>query len=628
MTVLLVAINAKYIHSNLGVYSLKAYGDKVLAEMGRGDGKIQIEIGEYTINHQMDDILQDIYKRKPDVVGFSCYIWNITYVRRLVRNLVKVLPGVKIWLGGPEVSYGAEEILEAEPAITGIMVGEGEETFSRLVQYYGCQEEGSTKLSGGQGLKKSWDKGENGVQGDLESGTGLETVAGIVFRQRSGQIKAAPPGPLLLLDEIPFPYKDTEGMEHRIIYYESSRGCPFSCTYCLSSIDKTVRFRSLEMVEKELEFFLDKKVPQVKFVDRTFNCKKSHCLAIWKFLLNHDNGITNFHFEISADLIDEEQLDVLKQMRPGFIQLEIGVQTVNPRTISEIRRKTDLERLEKAVGIIRRFGTIHQHLDLIAGLPYEDFSSFCRSFDRVYRMGPHQLQLGFLKVLKGSYMAKAAGDYGLCCHEEPPYEVLSTRWLSYREIVKLKMAGSMVEVYHNSCQFVYTLKEMARRWESPCAMFLDIGEYYERRGLAGLSHSRLARYEILYDFLKEADPGRTESYQDLLMYDLYLRENVKSRPAFALDQSRYKAAVREFFVNEDKNPVYLKGYEGYDSRQMSKMAHIEVMSDGRMVLFDYRHRDPLSHNAKAVTVGYVQTCLSGNEKELTEKGENRSCINR
>ena len=518
MKILLAAINAKYIHSNLGVYSLKAYADR-----GRSFEERQrcpVEIGEYTINHQMDRILRDIYKRKPDFVGFSCYIWNIQYVRQLVRNLAKVLPETVIWLGGPEVSYDGEKILEEEPAAAGVMLGEGEETFLELIHYY-----------------------------------------------------------------------------------ESSRGCPYSCSYCLSSIEKTVRFRGLPLVKRELDFFLKNRARQVKFVDRTFNCDREHCLEIWKYILDHDNGVTNFHFEISADLINDKQLDIMRQMRPGLIQLEIGVQTANPAAVREIRRIMDLERLEQTVGKIREYGNIHQHLDLIAGLPFEDMDSFRLSFDRVYRMRPDQLQLGFLKVLKGSHMAEMAEEYGLNFHQEPPYEVLSTKWLDYGQILELKAVEEMTEVYYNSGQFRFTLREMEKGWQSPYEMFRALGDYYGEQGLMELNHSRLARYEILWDFLGQQDPDRRETYRDLLMVDLYLRENIKSRPGFARDQSRYKTWIRDFFMEEYKDPRYLKGYDGYDNRQMSKMAHVEAMRDGRLVLFDYRNRDPLSHNAKAVEVG-------------------------
>ena len=624
MKFLLVAINAKYIHSNLGIYSLKAYAEKELrkkkkaalagpgeivsgaAEAGAqgaerssdgavvtetqsvagvSSGQVQVEIAEYTINHQMDQILQDIYRRKPDVIGFSCYIWNIQYIRPFLKDIPKVLPDVKIWMGGPEVYYRAESFLKEEPTVTGVMVGEGEATLAELAEVYGEAEAAS----------------KAGI-GSYHMDAHLEQVRGIVFRKASGEILRTLARPLLPMDEIPFSYNNLEGMEHRIIYYESSRGCPYSCSYCLSSIDKTVRFRSLDLVMKELDYFLERKVPQVKFVDRTFNCKKSHALAIWRYLLEHDNGVTNFHFEISADLIDEEELEVMEQMRPGLIQLEIGVQTTNPDTITEIRRKMNLDRLKQVVDKINGFHNIHQHLDLIVGLPYENYERFCQSFDDVYWMRPEQLQLGFLKVLTGSYMAEKTQDYGLLYHQEPPYEVLATKWLDYGQVLRLKAVEDMVEVHYNSGQYTETLREMEQHWASPYAMFEALADYYERLGYTGIAINRLTRYEILFGFLQETEPEKTERYRDLLTYDLYLRENIKSRPAFLRDESPWKTLRREFFQGEEKEPKYLKGYEGYDSRQMAKMAHLEVFGDGRVVVFDYKNRDPLTYNAKAFLI--------------------------
>ncbi len=565
MKILLTAINTKYIHSNLGIYSLRAYAVHRMKKVYGSREVCNIEIGEYTINHQMDLILQDIYKRKPEVIGFSCYIWNIMYVRQLIHDLPKVLPGVNIWLGGPEVSYCAEEILRQEPAVQGVMVGEGEAVFAQLVEY--CIES---------------------MPGTADFYRKLESLRGFAYRDASGVLKAAAPGPLLSMDEIPFPYESLEGLEHRILYYESSRGCPYSCSYCLSSIDKTVRFRSPELVKKELDFFLEHQVPQVKFVDRTFNCNKSHALAIWNYILEHDNGVTNFHFEISADLLEKEELALMKKMRPGLIQLEIGVQTTSQRTIREIHRRMDLEKLREAVYQIRSGRNIHQHLDLIAGLPYESFERFRKSFDEVYMMRPDQLQLGFLKLLTGSHMAEKVKEYGILYHEGPPYEVISTNWLDYGQILRLKAVEEMVEVYYNSGQFQAVLGEMEKLWASPYAMFEELAGYYEKKRLTGLSHSRMARYEILFDFLTERDPGHLERYRDLLMYDLYLRENVKSRPSFARDLTPFKKQIREFFQKEE---IIRQG------------AHIEVMGDGKMVLFDYRKRDPLSHNAMAVILG-------------------------
>ncbi len=569
MKFLLAAVNAKYIHSNLGIYSLMEYAK----EKTKGQPGIQIEIGEYTINHQMETILKDIYLRKPDVVGFSCYIWNISYVLEIVRDLHKVLPDTDIWLGGPEVSYDAGQVLKQEPDVLGIMMGEGEETYADLVCAYS--------------------RGERSFAG----------MDGIAVRDDNGSVVEGKLRPVMDMNQIPFVYHDLKDFENRIIYYESSRGCPFSCSYCLSSIDKSVRFRDVELVKAELDFFLQNQVKQVKFVDRTFNCKKSHAIAIWKHILAHDNGITNFHFEISADLLGEEELELMSRMRPGLIQLEIGVQSTNPETISEIRRKMDLDRLRRVVDRVNGYHNIHQHLDLIAGLPYEGLERFKQSFDDVYSMRPEQLQLGFLKVLKGSYMQEMVSEYGLLYKSEPPYEVLSTRWLGYDDVLRLKAVEEMVEVYYNSGQFQNTLKRLEEKMGSPYHMYEAVALYYEERGLSEISLNRLARYEVLYDFICEEAKKRgfedlTEEFRDLLVYDLYLRENVKSRPSFARDQGEIKTQIRDFFIREAREFKYLKEYEGYDSRQISKMAHIEGMADGMMVLFDYKNRDPLTYNAK------------------------------
>lgn len=577
MKFLLAAINAKYIHSNPAVYSLRAFAVQQIKD-------VQVEIGEYTINHQMEDILQDIYRRKPDFVGFSCYIWNIRYALELVRDLHKVLPETEIWLGGPEVSFDAQKVLEREPEIRGIMRGEGERTFCQLAAAY------------------------------LKPFPEFSNIRGITYRGPEGEILETPPQPLLSLDELPFYYEDVSGFENRIIYYESSRGCPFSCSYCLSSIDKSVRFRSLELVKKELDFFLERKIPQVKFVDRTFNCKRDHTMGIWRHILEHDNGVTNFHFEISADLLDQEEIDLIGRMRPGLIQLEIGVQSTNPGTVIEIHRKMDLEKLKENVAKVHQFKNTHQHLDLIAGLPGEDYQSFLNSFDDVYRMCPDQLQLGFLKVLKGSFMAEQTKSYKLQYRSTPPYEVLSTGWLSYGEVIRLKQVEEMVEVYYNSGQFSYTMKKLERDMSRPVEIYLCLADFYKTRKLFGMNHSRIARYEILYRFILEElekSPEELSGYRDVLMYDLYLRENVKSRPSFASDQSPFKQQIKEFFIREGERSEWLSGYEDCDSRQLAKMAHLEAMEDGSFVLFDYKKRDPLNRNARAVRFSYERDLCEG-----------------
>ena len=589
MKVLLAAINAKYIHSNLGIYSLKTYGEKMLKEWGLAE-QAEISLAEYTINHQMEQILQDIYKRKPDVIGFSCYIWNISYVKMILADIKKVLPDVKIWAGGPEVSYHGEAFLKEEPAVDLVMMGEGEITFAHFLKA-------------------------------LLEGEDLKQVPGLMVRNADGTFTNTGFRQVMDMSQIPFPYAfmDMKELEHRIIYYESSRGCPFSCAYCLSSIDKKLRFRSLDLVLPELEWFLQAKVPQVKFVDRTFNCKKSHAMAIWQYIRDHDNGVTNFHFEIAADLLDKDELDLLSTMRPGLVQLEIGVQSTNEKTLETIRRKTDIEEIRQITATINSWHNIHQHLDLIVGLPWEDLKRFKQSFNDVYEMEPEQLQLGFLKVLKGSYMEELIPDCDLLYSAAPPYEVLCTKWLSYGDVLELKDIEEMTEVHYNSRQFTCTLKELEKEFDTPYEMFSFMAGYYNKNHLFGISHSRIARYEILWKIIQERleRNGKCETqamaenvniseklelYRDLLMTDLYLRENVKSRPTFARDLSSSKDFVREFFQKEEKTPEHLSGYEGYDSRQMAKMAHLEPLRDGTYLLFDYKKRDPLSYNARTVRV--------------------------
>ena len=550
MKILLAACNAKYIHSNLAVFNLKSYA----REYGS-----RILLREYTINQQKDDILKDIYRSHPDVVCVSCYIWNITFVKELMQDLKKILPEVPFWAGGPEVSYDAEEFLQKNPAFYGVMLGEGEETFLELVRHY---EEGSVSL---------------------------ENIAGIVYREENGSLHNNGWRPIMDLSQVPFAYEDLEDFRNRIIYYESSRGCPFSCSYCLSSVDKKLRFRDLSLVKKELQFFLDHQVPQVKFVDRTFNCKHDHAMAIWQYIKDHDNGVTNFHFEISADLLREEELQLMKTMRPGLIQLEIGVQSTNPQTIRAIHRTMDFEKLTEIVNQIHSFRNIHQHLDLIAGLPYEDYDSFHRSFNDVYALHPQQLQLGFLKVLKGSHMKEMAQDYGIVYKEQEPYEVLGTKWLPYEDILRLKMVESMVEVYYNSGQFQNTLDYVETLFTDPFTLYEKLGAFYEKKGYTEISHSRMRRYEIFLEFAEE-ELGKVSSAQgttqcekiaDCMVYDLYLRENLKSHPSFEYDQKPFEKKIWEYRRQE----------------KISKTAHIEVFRDGRILLFDYENRDPLLHNA-------------------------------
>ena len=547
MKILLAACNAKYIHSNLAVYDLQAYASEYTDH---------IILKEYTINQQKDDIMRDIYLEHPDVVCVSCYIWNISFVKELMADLAKILPDADFWAGGPEVSYDAEKFLSENPEFTGVMVGEGEETFQELSGYY---------------VKKNPEK--------------LENIIGICYRDGEKIIHNGW-RQIMDLSSIPFIYKDLSEFKNRIIYYESSRGCPFSCSYCLSSVDKKLRFRDIEMVKKELQFFIDHKVPQVKFVDRTFNCKHDHAMAIWKYINDHDNGVTNFHFEISADLLREEELQEMSTMRPGLIQLEIGVQSTNPDTIKAIHRTMDFEKLKGIVDRIHSFGNIHQHLDLIAGLPYEDYDSFRNSFNDVYALKPQQLQLGFLKVLKGSHMMEMCREYGIVYKNREPYEVLSTKWLDYDHVLKLKNVENMVEVYYNSGQFQNTLEYLEKFFPDAFSIYERLGSFYMEKGYGDISHTRMRRYEILLEFLEDMPEISVDQVKDQMVYDLYLRENLKSRPGFARDQKPFERQIWDFRKRE----------------KVAKNAHVEVFADGTVLLFNYADRDPLTNNAHVTDV--------------------------
>lgn len=572
MKFLLAALNAKYIHSNPALYSLRAYAAQY---------KDYIALSEFTINNDPDDILADIYRQKPDVIGFSCYIWNISQILELTKELRKVLPGTHIWLGGPEVTYDGNHILMEHPEIAGIMIGEGEVTFLELLAAYVFAEQ----------------KGE---------AVSFKNISGLLLRDGATKSRE-----LTDINSLPFLYNNLEQFTNKIIYYESSRGCPFRCSYCLSSIDKMVRLRNLDIVKKELAHFLKNKTTQVKFVDRTFNCNHTHAMEIWKYIKENDNGITNFHFEVAADILREDEIQILSEMRPGAVQLEIGVQSTNAQTIKEIDRVMNVEKLAYIVSEIRKSNNIHVHLDLIAGLPYEDYESFKRSFNEVYAMKPQQLQLGFLKVLKGSKMHENAERYGIVYTDKPPYEVLYTKWISYEEILKLKQVESMVELYYNSNQFTTIFPILEKQFETPFALFLALAKYYEREGFFLNSPSRTYRYEVLLQFAKiETDLGTTHPgfLEELLVMDVYLRENVKNRPVFAKSILDEKDVIRGFYRQEEEKRTYLKEYESFDAKQMAKMTHVEPfvydLKTGdkntvkQYVLFDYKHRSLLTHDAR------------------------------
>ncbi len=644
MRFLLCGINAKYIHSNLAIFSLKAYADR------KKIPGAEIILKEYTINNYVEDILQDLYEEKADIVIFSCYIWNISFVRELAVELKKVSPNVKIWAGGPEVSYAANKFLMENPAFDLIMQGEGEEVFSELIQLEleargqlkDIKDENKKVLSETVGDRQSIEskqsiedryfkeKDNANLTNDIDMSK-LQKLQGIAvqdFSEKSAlentesnidnKTKIINTGfaTLMDMDTIPFVYEDFHLFEHKILYYETSRGCPFRCSYCLSSVDKTVRFRSLPIVKKELDAFLAAKVPQVKFVDRTFNCNRKRAIDIWSYLVEHDNGITNFHFEISSDLLGEEELELFAKMRPGLIQLEIGVQSTNGETVDAIHRHMDLEKLFHYVDRVHALGNIHQHLDLIAGLPYENYERFGISFDDLYAHEPDQLQLGFLKVLKGTVMEEEVKKYNILYRNQPPYEVLGTKWLSYDEIILLKGVEELVELYYNSGQYTLTLKYAVPFFESPFRFYEMFSAWYRGKGYHKLNHNRLEKYNILREFIREhMDENEWNTLDEIMLYDMYLRENVKGRPAWAKDTAQYKKEWKALY-REQGEKLFPEDVQAgiYDSKKAANQSHIEVFEidikkfeqSGQVekkqvfCLFDYSRRNPLNRAARTV----------------------------
>ena len=591
MKILLTAINAKYIHSNLAVYSLQAYA----AAHGH-----KIERAEYTINNQLEDILEKIYCQKPDILLFSCYIWNVEYVKELVSEFHKLRPEVPIWVGGPEVSFETERFLKENPAITGIMMGEGERTLTELCEYFEQCEQDAQSLSQNRDEARNETAGA-GMEYEKKSGVFtelneemLKKIDGISYRRSDGTVAIQPLRSLLPMDELPFCYANLKDFEHRIIYYESSRGCPFNCSYCLSSVDKKLRFRSLPLVYKELQFFIDAKVPQVKFVDRTFNCQHEHAMGIWKYIKEHDNGITNFHFEISADLLREDELELISDMRPGLIQLEIGVQSTNGDTIREIHRTMRLEEVYRAVNRVKAGKNIHQHLDLIAGLPFEDYQRFQQSFNDIYALHPQQLQLGFLKVLKGSYMYEHAQEYGLVYRSRPPYEVMASKWVSYDEMLEIRLVEEMLELHYNSGQFLTYLAVLEWKYDSTFQMFLDMGHFYREHGYLDCSHSRVRRTEIVQEFAEIVDPERRDIYREALIFDLYKIEKSKSRPFWAKNVQQDKRQTGKYLREHGMEKKYCH-FEYFE--HINEKGEITEEKDPLWLLFDYENRDSLTNEA-------------------------------
>lgn len=565
MKFLLVGINAKYIHSNPAVYSLRAYAkDRLNLENDT------IEICEYTINQLIDEVLTDIYEKKADVVAFSTYIWNVEMVMKIARELKQLAPKTHIWLGGPEVSFNYRERLENNTFLTGIIIGEGEETYKELVKNY---------------------------IDDLGS---LENIKGLAYNAGEGVV-VTEDRECLDFSTIPFPYSNLTDFEDRIVYYETSRGCPFKCSYCLSSVEKSLRLRSMDLVKKELKFFIDNKVAQVKFIDRTFNCNRQRTIELLKFIKENDNGITNFHFEIAGDILTDEECEILNGLRTNLVQLEIGVQSTNPDTLEAINRKTDMNKLAWNIEKLISKDNIHIHLDLIAGLPFEDYKSFIKSFNDVYSFHPHELQLGFLKMLSGAPIGQRIEEDDIKYRQYPPYEVLATKYISFDEITELKKVEEVLEIYYNSRQFKNTIKWLEGLEDNPFQMYRNIAAFYEKNGLFKFQSARSKRYDNLLAYVKENHPGMEEICKEYMTIDYYLREKAKSRPEFA-GELAYDMA-KDFYMKESNIDRYLPDYKTMDSKTIQRTTHYEkLQAIGKTIVFDYQDKCGIDKEARLITI--------------------------
>ena len=536
MKVLLTALNSKYIHTNLAVRSLQQFA----AQRG-----YRSEIAEYTINQHLPDLIDALYRQRPDVLLLSCYIWNIGMMMELAEEYRQVCPEVTILAGGPEVSFHSEELLRQHPALDGILYGEGEVPFLEYLQY------------------------QNGERP-------LSQVHSLVWRDGE-QIVCNPTAGPLPMEQLPFAYSDLEQLQNRILYFESIRGCPFRCSYCLSSVAGRVRYMPLELAFQRLQRFLDARVPQVKFVDRTFNLDAARAEAIWRFLIEHDNGVTSFQMELGGDLLTPGQLELLRTARPGLFQFEIGVQSTCGRTLEEICRKTDIIRLTENLRVLRDAGNIPLHLDLIAGLPLEGFTRFAQSFDDVFALRPHQLQLGFLKLLRGSALYAKRAQYGLVHSEAPPYEILRTPQLSFAELARLKIVEEMTEAYYNSGRFSHTLSYTLALCPSPFYGLLALGEAAPARSVG-----KYERYDLLYDFCI-ARGGDPAVCRWLLKYDLCLHERPRRLPACCPETA---PAARRAVRSGTNKHVELFPFDVTDpARAPGETA----------LLFDYTRRDICGH---------------------------------
>ena len=489
MKVLCAAVNSKYVHSNLAVRYLKAYTK---------DLPYEAKIREFSINEREEIILKEIIKEKPDVVAFSVYIWNVEMIKRLSKLIKNVDENIEILYGGPEVSYDSKEFL-SENAGEYVIEGEGEETFREFILY---------KLD-----KKN-----------------IEDIKGLYYKKQEA-LKENPKRPLMDMDKIIFPYEENEDLDNKIVYYEGSRGCPFNCKYCLSSTTHGVRFHSVDRVIEELQYFIDKKVRLVKFVDRTFNCNHDFAMKIWSFLIKADTN-TQFHFEISADILKDEEIELLRNAPDGRFQFEVGVQTTNDVVLKNINRFVNFSDIKDKVSELVSLKNIKQHLDLIVGLPGEDYKSIVKSFNDVHSIRPEEIQIGFLKLLKGSDMREESEIYGMKYSPFPPYEILKTSTLSYDEIEQFKRVEEVVDKYYNSQKFNGILKFFYKKFKEPYDFFYELGNFFESKGYFNRNIGNSEYYKIFLDFNAQILKGEEDYLVDIIKYDYLLFNKKRGLPEF------------------------------------------------------------------------------------------------
>jgi len=580
MKTIIVALNSKYIHSSLAVWYLKA---------SCKDDCGEVKVMEFTINDNPDSVLAAIYHEKADVAAFSCYIWNISYVLRLAANLKKVSPQTKVILGGPEVSFDAPRLMRENTCIDYVIAGEGEIAFRSLLKNIILQA-GGDKILGVAQL--DWPEGIFYRRGNDVESTGICSF-----------VKE--------LDSIPSPYTPDmlDCLGNRIMYFESSRGCPFNCSYCLSSTSEGVRYFSLDRVKRDLQKLVNAGAGLVKFVDRTFNSHRQRAKEIFKYIIEN-TADTKFHFEAAADLFDDEMMDILSKAPPGKIQLEIGVQTTNRKTLESIDRITRLDKVFYNVKRLKEFGNIHLHLDLIAGLPYEDYDSFKVSFNEVFNLKPHQLQLGFLKMLKGSKLRNEAGIHDYSFRDYPPYEVLSNRYIRFDEILILKGIEEIVERYYNSGRFIHSLDYIIDRFfETPFDFFETLYTYSKQEGYLDRPLAARNLYTVLLNFVKSKVSGETEAIiNDLLKLDFLASDNSNNLPEGIRREIPYlfKEKCFNFLSDESKVKKFIPEFMGEPAKKIFKKVHFELFNynitnsygnyikEDTVVLFDYTSRSSVT----------------------------------